>query len=474
MQFAAAVDQQERLGSVSASIMYGLKELARRAGVNSKVYSLWTVRNEGVGWLDVYVGAQKDKCIRFPLMEESEWKEVQKGKWHTRTAQWMHQPASHISALIPDFKVPFAPAERANGQVLFQQTSPNQIKCNFALPEITLLILSRFEESLPHATDLHGRFEAKSSIAGQEGFLKRPIVDEYGMAFEQALSALLPEWKPEKRKLRVKISYDVDEIGIPFSLRTAVGHTLRRNKISGTIQDLFSLVSRLEPAYLQCLRETVSLAVENAVPFAVNWKASEKGKYDTGYNPRDPRILSFISELRELGAEIGIHPSYKTYDSESLFKKEVTRLREVLRETNVGGRQDFLRWNPKNWRVWETCQLAYDNSLGFADQIGFRAGTAYPYRPWWWQEERELNLLEIPLQAMDSTLFYYCNMNAEQALHALRDCINRCRIVGGVFSLAWHNTTFMNSTQTNVYKQILRELAGTEGFNGRNRDSAIN
>ena len=56
---------------------------------------------------------------------------------------------------------------------------------------------------------------------------------------------------------------------------------------------------------------------------------------------------------------------------------------------------------------WERCGLAYDSTLGYNERPGFRAGTCIPIRPWLFGSNRECNLVEIPLVAMDVTFIDY-------------------------------------------------------------------
>jgi hypothetical protein len=111
--------------------------------------------------------------------------------------------------------------------------------------------------------------------------------------------------------------------------------------------------------------------------------------------------------------------------------------------------------------------------VGFADQVGFRASTAYPYRPWILAEQREAQILEIPLIAMDSTLMKYMKLTPVEALARLRDCVSRCRTTGGVFSLLWHNTNLANRRYASVYRELLGELAGSERYDWRAHDDEV-
>jgi hypothetical protein len=265
----------------------------------------------------------------------------------------------------------------------------------------------------------------------------------------------------------LKLGHDVDDIGIPFSVRAAVGHTLRRKRPLASFRDLLAAGIGVETTYQKLLRTIVELSLEGDLDSAVYWKASSQGPHDCGYDPNHDRIKNMIADFRSQGIEMGIHPGYDTADSMETLAAEVSTLRKLLGERRLGGRQDFLRWTPQMWIQWDSLGLSYDASVGFADHIGFRAGTAYPFCPWLLSENRKAKLLEIPLLAMDSTLFAYMKLGPEEALTQLQECAARCRTVGGVFTLVWHNTTLMNRHYLRVYKRFLKELAGTDRYDWR-------
>jgi hypothetical protein len=332
------------------------------------------------------------------------------------------------------------------------------------LPASILLTLSRFEEMQATERDVHGRFSASMSLAARDGFLNRPIVDEYGLALEQALTHLLPRWQPVERKLRVKLSHDIDEVGIPFNFSSAVGHTIRRHKPLATVRDLLGSVVGLSPTYLKLIRSIVRMSLERGLDSAVYWKASRRSPLDSGYDPRHPKVREVISWLHEQGVETGVHPGYETFLSPDRLLREVQILREALGEQPLGGRQHYLRWCPDSWLHWETCGLAYDSTVGYADQIGFRAGTCVPYRPWLLFLNREANLIEIPLLVMDGTLLYYMGLTPRQSLEAVLECVTRCSFIGGVFTLLWHNSSLIDPIYKDLYRNILDTLAGHKKF----------
>jgi hypothetical protein len=215
------------------------------------------------------------------------------------------------------------------------------------------------------------------------------------------------------------------------------------------------------------LRKLVGLSLERGLNSAVYWKANPPGTRNASYDLRHKRIRSLIAAFRAKNIEMGVHPSYDTFESLEQLRMEVSAVRELLGEHKIGGRQDFLRWSPETWVHWDSLGLAYDGTVGFADHVGFRAGTSYPYRPWLLSKGREADLLEIPLMAMDSTPQGYMKLSPDDALEKLLDCVARCRTVGGVFSLLWHNTRLIGAGYAAVYRRLLGELAGSDSYDWR-------
>jgi hypothetical protein len=446
------------------ALRYGVKELARRAGVSTELFNTWRFEFGESGATTVFVRSGSSRRVDFPAMPAAIWADVLAGRFRVSSAYWMKPPAAGLQSAIPDFRIPFSSSERKHVGALFSHPQPDAVECAVNLPIATVLTLARFEETLPSPRDEHGRFRTTSSVAWSEGFHDRPIVDEFGLAFEQALRALMPGWAPAERQFRLMLGHDVDEIGLPFNLHSSIAHTLRRKSPASTVRDLLAPALGTETAYMRFLREIASLSLRHNLSSTIYWKYSKKGPHDTGYDSLHPKLRGAIRAFREMGIGVGIHPGYETYRRPGRFAHEVTVLTSLLDTRRVGGRQDFLRWDPSCWTLWESEGLAYDASVGFADAIGFRAGTALPYRPWLLAENREARLLEIPLTAMDSALRGYMRLGADDALLQLRHLVERCRVVGGVFHLVWHNTTMMDRGYARIYRTLLQELSGTPGY----------
>jgi hypothetical protein len=468
MAQTATIRVFERESSVfpRAAIIYAVQELARRAGVTGEDFKKWRIEFEDDGFVSIHVKPGTNRRIRFPQAGPQFWEQVRAGQWLTCTATWRDIPSA-FGDLIPDFRIPFSTARQLNVGPLFASVSDDCIDCPVDLLASIFLTLTRFEETLPTARDEHGRFTAFSSVAWRGGFLHRPVVDEYGLGLAAALPILLPEWQPRRKRLRVSLGYDVDEIGLPINMRTTVGHIARRGKPFAAIRDLAASCIGTETTYQKLLRKLVEVTAQRGLKPSLHWKAAAHGIHDTGYDLCDPRLRSTIAKVKSQDVEMGIHPSYASYESRERFEVEVATLRDVLGESHVGGRQDYLRWDPQSWVRWDEIGLAYDSSVGFADHVGFRAGTCYPFRPWLLSQKKQAQLVEIPIWTVDSTLRSYMKLDADRALEKMLQAVRLCRALGGVFALAWHNTFLMDPGYARAFVTLLDELAGSETYDWR-------
>jgi hypothetical protein len=435
---------------------YAIEELARRAGVPSSFYRSWKITSDQYKTV-VHIANGRDVQITFPHASAELLRDLAQGRIRTSRACWMRQPGGTKGNMVPDFLVPFSQpgADSTPIKPLFVAKSPDHVECTVDLPLSILLTLSRWEETLHEERDGHGRFSSAQSVASRDGFLHRPIVDEYGFALEQALTFIYPSWQESRRTLRVKLSHDADHIGIPFGWKQVLRHTTHYKNPNNSCRELWNLFSGAPPSELRSVQDIARLSIERKLDASVYWMASSRGNWDSGYDPRLPAVRNVIQWLDDNQIENGFQAGYNTFRAPEKLRREVAVLREVLGDRPLGGRQHYLRWCPETWIHWETSGLRYDSTVGYADRIGFRAGTCIPYRPWLFALNRPAELLEIPLLVMDGTLVVYMKLQEEESVSQVQDVLNRCRAVGGVFTLVWHNNHLLDPQYRSLYVRLL-------------------
>ena len=336
-------------------------------------------------------------------------------------------------------------------------------------------MLTRYEEVVRPDRDEHDRFPARASLAFQEGFLERPIIDEYVEVLWAAMKALWPGLKRKSREFAVKLSHDVDEPGrygfkTPWKLIRAMGgDVLKRRDFAGALRAPWiraTTKTRLHPKdpantfdWIMDVSERHGLT--SAFYFMCGQTDPTKdGDYDAGH----PVIRNLMRNIHSRGHEIGLHPSYGTYNRPDLIKQEAGCLKTICAEENIsqpmwGGRMHFLRWQtPTTMRGWEQAGMDYDNTLSFADQVGFRCGTCHEYPAFDVVEAKALKLLIRPLIAMECTVIekkYMGLGTGQEAMETFLRLRQACKIVNGQFAILWHNTELPNENKRSFYSQLL-------------------
>ncbi len=308
--------------------------------------------------------------------------------------------------------------------------------------------LARIEE-LGAGLDQHGRFASTSSCLDP---LDPPLE-----RLRRRLGLDPPRWRGAR--FAVALTHDVD---VPWRwTRRAVRGSVARVKSH--------LLARRGSAAAREARALASLPLHRLRGTDPNWRfrellqaESEHGASSTffllaGHNdPHDGASPETYDRLRPRlvetilagGGEVGLHGSYLAARDPALLREELVVLRELGAEVQ-GQRYHYLRLDPHaNLGPLADLGLRYDSTLGFPDAPGFRAGIAHPFRPWDFDADRPLDLVELPLAAMDVTLGEerYLGLSARKAEERLIGLLDWAAENGGGFSVLWHTDRFDRAT----------------------------
>ena len=189
------------------------------------------------------------------------------------------------------------------------------------------------------------------------------------------------------------------------------------------------------------------------------------GAAPEAYERLRPRL---VETLLSSGAEVALHGSYRAAEDEAKLAEERETL-EALAGPVRGQRFHYLRVDPhRNLPALERLGFAYDSSLGFADMPGFRAGIAHPFRPWSLDEERPLDLVEIPLAAMDVSFSedHYLGLSAVASERRLLELVELAAAQGGGFAMLWHTDRFDPGTSRGWDRLYLRLIETVKARGG--------
>lgn len=326
-------------------------------------------------------------------------------------------------------------------------------------------MVSRYEEYLPTIYDSHHRFEAHHSLAYTSGFLQKPIVNIWVLSLKELLHEKFPDLVFSKRKYSYVSTIDIDNAWAYRQkgfVRTTGGYvkSLLNIDLKGLAQRTKVLLDLEKDPY-----DTYDFQLE------IHRKYQLKTLYFilfASYGKNDKNVPVTSRKFKELiksiadNSEVGIHPSYSSNESPERLSKEIKRLSKVLNREITKSRQHFLRLSfPDTYHHLLELGITDDYTMGFASEIGFRAGICDSFNFYDLDLETETKLRIHPFQVMDASLRYYMKVDAHDAIHKIKPIIDEVKKVDGTFMSLWHNESLSNEFPWEgwryIYEQIIME-----------------
>ncbi|MFM9143627.1 MAG: hypothetical protein ACKOPP_06495, partial [Bacteroidota bacterium] len=166
-------------------------------------------------------------------------------------------------------------------------------------------------------------------------------------------------------------------------------------------------------------------------------------RLDPAHHPSSPYLRRLARYLRLGGAQLGWHPSLRSNRDDKAAQREIQAWSALAGGDEVlDTRQHYLSLEvtlqPARLVAWG---VRRDYSMGYAEAIGFRAGTAHPFGWYDLNTESPLPLQMHPVALMDVTLNHYMGLDPEAAKRRVANVLSSYRQYGGYFSLLWHNSS---------------------------------
>ena len=104
------------------------------------------------------------------------------------------------------------------------------------------------------------------------------------------------------------------------------------------------------------------------------------------------------------------------------MKDEKERLENITDKPLLRSRQHYIKlFLPSTYRFLLEIGITDDYSMGFTDEIGFRAGTSHSFQWYDLSNEIETQLKVHPFCVMDVTLKNYLKLTPQQAVEKLNE-----------------------------------------------------
>ena len=340
-----------------------------------------------------------------------------------------------------------------------------------------VFMLTRYEEYVRRCSrDEHGRFPASASALAASGWLQWPVLDMYLHVFAAVVRFVWPRVRLAPTSgAGVIVGHDVDHPSSSIRwhgrqrLRKVAGDVVRRRDVGLALRRASSFlpgvgtVSRFDPYNTYGFLMDASQAAGVRSTFFFLARDTEL-PHGSRYRLSDPWAQRLIVEIAARGHHIGLHGSYVSSTDAARLRDEWALLEDACHRTPAGAlrrtvRQHYLRQQPgETWRAQAEAGLDIDESLGFADAIGYRAGTARSFPAYDLTRHLQLPLRIKPLHVMDGTLLDYMSLSSDDARAQVAEMGRRTLRFGGDFSILWHNSSLETGHGKRLYLDVLGAL----------------
>ena len=327
----------------------------------------------------------------------------------------------------------------------------------FDLFSAVFFLITRYEEYYSKEQDAHERYLPSESILFKMDCLQRPLVDEWLWAFNKYLEKKF-SCSIQTKPYSCLPSYDIDLVykykrKTVFVLIVKLIQSLYKANFKESKQlILFLLFIETDPydsfSFIKKLHQKIQLK-----PLYFLLCALEKTAYDRNVHPHKKWMKKLMSILLEIG-NVGLHPSYFSYNNKVLLSNEKGALENVLEKEIPLSRQHFIRLRlPQTYRILESLSITDDFSMGYASELGFKAGTGRSFLWYDLEKERCSELRVHPFCFMDATANYYKNLTAEQAFTELETMNAILKKTNSKLMLVMHNYALGNDQEWEAWQK---------------------
>ena len=253
----------------------------------------------------------------------------------------------------------------------------------FDIFSASFYLLSRYEEYLPHVKDVHGRFSPKDSLAFQNDFLRLPVVDIWANKLLDRLLERFPDLEIKRKTYKYTSIIDV-------STSHCYAHRGFTRSLAGFLLDLGNfrlrrLFKRIavwfnpknDPynnfAFLIDIKKKYNL---NCIFF---FQFASYSTYDKNVSPNNNSFRFLIKSIADY-CKVALATSYSSFNDSELLKKEKKNLEGVINRQVEYSRIRYNRVDvPQTYRDLVDAGFTDDFTMGYTHEIGFRAGTSFPF-----------------------------------------------------------------------------------------------
>jgi hypothetical protein len=347
--------------------------------------------------------------------------------------------------------------ERLNVEIESNSEDSDYFSFNSVIDPIASIFytLSRYEEYVCEKTDEFGRFPLAESNAPKEWLLKSKC-DRW---VEEILSLAGITDIPQDNKVQLIPSFDIDN-SYAYKLKTGKRKWLsilkdllgfnfkriqeRRAVLKGDKRDPYDTFSKIKSVYKRFPKTKVF------------WLIGKWGEKDRNISIQNSEHRKLIKSLSDEGIEVGLHPSFASFQKKEVIELEKKEIESVCEKDITLTRQHFLRFQASStFTDLGSIGFKDEYSMGFAEHVGFRSGTARSHAWFDLSQNKPTELIIHPFAYMDGTLREYMSLSIEESKKIIRQLYDEVSRYGGDFIFIWHNETIGDYGNWNGWSEVL-------------------
>ena len=321
---------------------------------------------------------------------------------------------------------------------LFKYTSTS-IRIRKDLIASTFYFLSCWQEyASPDEVTPSSHYDYFASSQYRFGFTDVPPVDRYCELIANVIRRTFPEFSvsniwPKGKKFALSLSHNVEFWNLQPTEKTdqqktnlykKMLYTMNRNIYDDPTQLIKSIIRR-----------------ENSLNASSSYFILTKSDFPDkrrNYFGNENYFNQLVNILKD--SSVNLHGSKEAAYQYHFLPAELDKLKGFSAN---GFRVRYLNFRYQNlFKVLEKGNIKFDSSIGFDEQIGYRAGISYPFQPYNMEENRPFNVLEIPLIVLDVALFEQTGANYKKASRRINQLIGIAKRHKSHLSICWHTHMF--------------------------------
>jgi len=315
-------------------------------------------------------------------------------------------------------------------------------------------LLSRYEEYLPHKSDIYNRFNYKSSLAYQYEFLDIPLVNLWLNESKKILLEKFPSLEFKEREYNFLSTVDIDNVykyKHKGFVRTLAG--LLSDRSLKKIGQRMRIILDREKDPFDCYDFLIDAHKQTNSKAIYFFLLGDYGPNDKNHSSSDLRFQSLIKHLADYSM-VGVHPSFGTNNNLRQLKVEASRLGNITHKLITKSRQHFSMLKfPHTYKDLLQAGLFADYSMGYTNHNGFRSSYCYPYK-WYSLDIESVSSLTIHSFAITENNLLAHEKENKTLVELANPIVNEVKKYNGELISIFHNDVF-NTKMKKFYLEFL-------------------